>query len=438
MGERPLLVPADFIASTQDYTTYQSRLTWKDRLAPFLNHIFPTHEERITDDFADWFHRDALNVGNLPYGPWEFLIHDHSKFRFYPKDHEHKPPHAGQFVGHGSDMLNALIDYKRPINLTINGYNRKEKIGILNSPRIDLDKNAPKYINIGKLRISTFGTLTIEGLTIGQVHISGGGDSICFVNCTIGKIDVSSNGIGALNLKGCKVCRIKLVGGCVNDITLNRCWVRSLELPQSSEDTPYKRRAHFFDCRFSTNPYDTILESSQGYSSMRGHLEKSGYSLEAHQMRAIEMHTEWHNDRGVSRLLGAAYGAFTGFGARPGRALIWLALFYFLTVLFLSNFDGGALPLNQGNQYVGWREGFLPACSPPLSKTQECIEASINRSWFLPLQTMFNPLGIFNSRPLVVAATSWGQFVLVLHSVLSAIVIFTLGFSLRRRFKIGS
>ncbi|MEQ9110670.1 MAG: hypothetical protein RIF37_01155 [Rhodospirillaceae bacterium] len=437
MSEKPYPIPDIFSQMTSKLPRFRFNATLSDRFFPIAKYFWPSTATRVTDGFASWL-QNAVNI-NL-YFPderiWQFIVNK--------ANYDFNPPGEiifsadEDFFKSGSKLLNSLFLHGQPFDLSIKCPTQELRLGQAGIPSQRNTNKAPETTNIRNLNIElAHNTVVISGLTIAKVTLSAK-SSVRFINCTIGEIRITANEDVDLRIFGTRICSIVLGEKSLKNLKIIDTWVRSLDVPQSFEGTPYSRYVQIIGSKFSTVPYDTILDSAQGYSRMRGHLEKSGYSLEAHNMRTVEMQTEWHHDRGFSRLIGAMYGVFSGFGGSPARAFAYFITFYIITAVLISIVDGGELAFRPLSIYVGWREIFLPICKPVFSDATWCVDARLSRSWFLPLQTMFNPLGIFNSRTLVVAATVWGQVILVIHSVLSAIVLFTLGFSLRRRFKIGS
>jgi hypothetical protein len=96
-----------------------------------------------------------------------------------------------------------------------------------------------------------------------------------------------------------------------------------------------------------------------------------------------------------------------------------LAAFFFLW------FDGGTLGMNATN-YHGWSAAFADAGKPGVAA----------RSVMLPLQTILNPFGLFGVRKLVVAATLWGQLVLILQGILTYLLFLMTILGIRKRFKL--
>ena len=142
-------------------------------------------------------------------------------------------------------------------------------------------------------------------------------------------------------------------------------------------------------------------------------------------MRSLELRTERHDDRGLNRVVNWVYGACANYGYSPGRPLLIAALLYILAAFFFLWYDGGSLGMNT-TDYHGWSAVFADPGKPGI----------VARSVLLPLQTILNPFGLFGVRKLVVAATLWGQIVLILQGILTYLLFLMTILGIRKRFKL--
>lgn len=250
---------------------------------------------------------------------------------------------------------------------------------------------------------------------------------------------------GPIELERCYVGLMRIRDGVRADIELRHCWIgnlvlgeealarlsvtggsiRAIESPPPHRGNPFVGSVTISDVVMPTTPKSLLLKGPQTYSNLRSHLEKLGNVPAANLMRARELATERHYERGLTRLVNWIYEFFGDHGLRAGRPLAWAFLAYGVAFALVVGLDGGKWSPD-ATLYFGWRTVL----------TEQALYGDIARSAFLCLQSIINPFGIFGPRSLVVPGTVTGQAILAVQGLFTDLMLFLTILGIRRRFKL--
>lgn len=307
--------------------------------------------------------------------------------------------------------------------------NTPQKLGDVEidlSEYFDHDKlEANTRSNIHTMRIKgAVGKLTMSGALIREVVLEGNRQELEFRNCYIARLH-ANGAIDHLRLRGCWIGQFRLEKGSIAELVVSGGSIRSVACPPPGGGNPFIGSVSIDpNVIFATQPTSKILESAQGYRNLRSHLEELHNVPASNIVRTIELRTErnFGEDRGFTRFVSWVYDTFALYGTNPGRPLAWMVSLYIVAVVFTLGFDGGTTGL-EASAYSGWREGLT--------------DAAWRRSLLLPLQSLFNPFGLFGSRQLVIPVSGWTQFGLGLFGLAGDALILMIVLGIRRRFKVG-
>ena len=267
-------------------------------------------------------------------------------------------------------------------------------------------------------------------------------DKIDVCNAPIERLTLHSR-VG-VNLERCWIHHLGIQPDAAAEIRLKDCWIGTLSLTTATpakiefvrgvvQDISFGRATaqRLSHVVFNRTRFETSLKNSdkfsgyQSYQGLRSYLEEKEDPLSAAYLRIFELRAQRSRDKLVTRLFSYLYD----FGARYGEDAtrpVWFFLgIWLLTGLAVYLLDGGVTPL-QLSQYDGWHHAFVGNDN----------WARIARSWWLPFQATFNPIGIFGTRQPVIAQYGGTQI------LVSVAGIFNLGFllmaimAIRKRFKL--
>lgn len=281
--------------------------------------------------------------------------------------------------------------------------------------------------HLSHLSIDKMGSVQIVGGLIRQLYIRPGPGSVELDGCCIAQLEVQLDTRVDLILRRCWIGRLSLSSGAVRNMVVEGGSIRSIGCPPPDSSNPFSGSVSFhLDVFFPTSPKQSkLLQGAQGYRNLRAHLETLQNAPAANFMRSLELTTERHDDRGFTKVVSWAYGAFAAYGLWPGRPLRWALVLYLITASVILLFDGGTSGL-QPDQYFGWQKGL----------TEVGPWGSLRRAVILPIQSVVNPFGLFGLPRLVVASTGWGQVLLTVQGLLTDGLLLMAIFGIRKRFKL--
>ena len=243
-----------------------------------------------------------------------------------------------------------------------------------------------------------------------------------FENCCIKEFYLShANKEIDLKFKNCWIKKIWLAPKSVNDFIFESGGIYSVICPPPDGENPFTGTITLSDVYFPTSRKKTSLfPGPQQYRNLRSHLEKLNNGNASSLMRAKELASNREEEKGISLWFSRLYWWVSNYGLSPGRPLIAIVIFYFMTVVGIYGLDGGAITKNP-YKLKGWETSLK--------------EKGI-RSVILPVQSMLNPVGAFRQNQILIPNTAWGKIVLVAYGFISDGLLLFFILSLRKHFKI--
>ncbi len=281
---------------------------------------------------------------------------------------------------------------------------------------------ALRFLTLAKAR-----ALSIVGLRVGVLTIQAAKTRATIVSCDIGRLDVATDAKADLTLYNSRGGEFLLEPRSCAFLKIERCFIGVIKTPAivDAASNPFMGNVEFVRNKFSTNPADGHHRGARDFTALREHLEKLGFTQQAHTIRAAEMETEGYSDVGVTWMFNRLYGATANYGLSPGRSLLWL-IFFFCIAADLYLFDGGVV-IGSEDAFVGWRSALLPVCDA----------SAIWRALLMAVQGIGGPLSLLMPKTLIGPATFWGQIISVVHPLISSALWLVFFICLRRRFKIS-
>jgi hypothetical protein len=315
------------------------------------------------------------------------------------------------------------------MNLAGRGANLpKYKLDLNNNDFTLATSEAPDRSYISYFMLQQWQQIEISNGVIQQLNLHKGLNEVILTDCFIGRLEVVVNDCSAhLTLKDCVIGELVLKENSFSFLDVQGGAILNIKTPAADAGNPFTghvslNRNTFFPVKGTESK---LFEGAHGYRAIRKHLESLENAPMAAFVRAKELEAERVHDRGLSNFVSWLYGFFAGYGQKPAMPLVWLLFAYVATGAILVLVDGGTLGYDS-NHYKGvWVSLIGDDCSSRFA-----------RSFTLPLQSFSNPLGWVSPRKLVVTTNIIGSFVLILHALFSATMVFLTALSLRRRFKL--
>jgi len=297
------------------------------------------------------------------------------------------------------------------------------------------NKNSKKDISLIYIENIIQNRLEINSFSISQLFINelgdGGRVALKLVNCDIAILNIyvhkernrrinlilENTRIGELNLQSNTIEYFHVKGGCILNLTCN----------PPNEPNPFIGSVSFENVFFPRNTKNFPLKDPQPYRNMRHHMSE----LENHQManlfHSLELAIEREKDVLTNKIFGYLYEWVSDYGASTLRPILWLILFYVISVYMAYTEYGVSLAYDKSLYKGSWRAILIEPHEIGM----------VSRAFVYSIQPILNPLGIFGVRSLLVPGNGYLFVWSLLQSIFSVTFVALTIFALRRRFKIS-
>ena len=274
---------------------------------------------------------------------------------------------------------------------------------------------------ISSLTVAVQTRLTLSDLSIKTLSF-GPGVNLRINNCNIrflqiygkSEIRLSRSNVGTLSMGSDAASHYEMEGGSLLNV----------ECPPPGPNNPFTGTVSFTKDVFFPRKRNTyILSGPQPYRSMRHHLRSLENAQMANLIHSAELAVEREDDSWTNRFFSYLYEGMSDFGSSALRPILWLLLFYALSVCAIFYSDGAEVP--PLSDLVGWQRALIdPAWG------------EYWRAFYLALQPVVNPIGIFGPKSLLVPRYPLLAVWLSVHGFFGLILLALVIFAIRRRFKI--
>jgi len=309
------------------------------------------------------------------------------------------------------DVLNIVFDQSFKNDIDIKGIIDNNKINI-NSILISCrsDVILLNNLNINQLIVAPISCKKIEIIS-------------CNIRSTIfhentGKIE------SKIFIHNTKIFNVEIYKNSVGNIEVIGCIILDIRCPTSYQGNPFLGSVSLSRNYFPKSTKGFPLENAQAYRNLRAHLLALQNTVAADKFHALEQAVERETDTLFNRIVSRSYEALSDFGGSILRPVVWLGLLTVASVLLIWIFDGAVRGLDL-SVYQGWRAGLL----------DNDAWGRVARAVTLGTQPLYNPLGIFGAKTLLVARSGWIAFWLSFQAFFSAVLVALTILAVRRRFK---
>lgn len=301
--------------------------------------------------------------------------------------------------------LNASVDQTQQHMIHGDGQKLESYVRLLfiNTP-IDLTLT---NLSVKRIDIHTSCKLYVENCSIGVLSILGVSAEVSSERTHVGNLELQPNALKHYEMRH----------GSLLNVTC----------PPSGGGNPFTGTVSFKDVFFPRERGIFILKGPQPYRNMRHHLRSLENAQMANLIHSAELAVEREDDSWTNRVLSYVYEWASDFGSSALRPLLWQLLLISLSMLLILYSDGAVPALSeQASSLSGWQT-FL---------VEPTTSGDYTRAFYLAVQPLVNPIGIFGVKSLLVPKYPWLAVWLSLHGLLAVVLLALLVFAIRRRFKI--
>lgn len=253
------------------------------------------------------------------------------------------------------------------------------------------------------------------------------GKNLELENCKIKNLLFSTGGADTetkILIHNTEIFCIDMNMNSISDIKIINCTVFNIYCPTTYQENPFIGSVSLSGNFFPKSTKDFPLKNAQAYRNLRAHLLALQNTVAADKFHALEQAVERETDTLFNRIVSYVYEGLSDFGGSILRPVVWLLLLTVASVLLIVIIDGAVRGLDL-SVYQGWRAGLL----------ENDTWGRVARAFTLGTQPLYNPLGIFGAKTLLVARSGWIAFWLSFQAFFSAVLVALTILSVRRRFK---
>jgi len=170
-----------------------------------------------------------------------------------------------------------------------------------------------------------------------------------------------------------------------------------------------------------------ILAGPQPYRNIRYHLRGLENLQMANLFHSAELAVEREDDTWTNKIFSYFYEWVSDFGSSALRPILWQILLICISMLLILYSDGSVYV---GQEFspnkVSWQNIFV----------EDSTSGEYARAFYLALQPLVNPLGIFGHKLLLIPRYPWLAAWSTVHGFFAVIFLALTVFAIRRRFKI--
>ncbi len=277
-----------------------------------------------------------------------------------------------------------------------------------------------RYIH--SLSIQTQITLALTDLSIKTLYVVGNA-KLRLNNCNIRHLQTQAPNT-EIRLYQSNVGTLYAVGGALGHYEMQGGSLLNVVCPPPGSGNPFTGTVSFTTDVFFPRERDTyILAGPQPYRNLRYHLRSLENAQMANLIHSAELAVEREDDSWTNRVVSYLYEWMSDFGSSALRPFLWQVLLYVSSVCAILYSDGAAVSVP--SDLAGWQEALVdPICG------------GYARAFYLALQPVVNPIGIFGPRSLLIPQYPLLAVWLSVHGFFGLILLALLIFAIRRRFKI--
>ena len=277
------------------------------------------------------------------------------------------------------------------------------------------------YIQSLGIHVST--PLALSNLPIKMLHI-GSAANLRLSNCNIRELVLNPTLNADIRLRRCNIGTLRVQQGSLRHYEMQGGSLLNVDCPPPGPGNPFTGKVAFTEDVFFPRESDTyILPGPQPYRNLRYHLRALENAQMANVIHSAELAVEREDDSWTNWFVSHLYEGMSDFGSSALRPFLWLLLLYSVSVCAIFYWSGAEIP--PLSDLVGWQRAL-----------NDPAWGEYWRAFYLALQPVVNPIGIFGPKWLLIPRYSELAAWLSLHGFLSLILLALLIFAIRRRFKI--
>lgn len=324
-----------------------------------------------------------------------------SQRNHYKGDFEHRIKEA---IATGK-CLQLYIDDNFP-SKAINSFGNGNRIA-----RIDIQSNNAQKLNF-------------QSTDILKIHVGGPAPrhNLVFERCHIQELSINDGQQILLELKDTWISTLNIKKGGIRHLEINGGGILSIVVQSGDSNNPFTGPVVIRDVYLPREPGTGM--TAQRLRDVRSHLLKMNNVLAAGKFHSAELALDRPIESIPNKCFSWLYEIMADFGNSPSRPLKSL-LFFFVLMTGLG-FFGDVIREPEALEAIGWREALIGNEN----------EQKLLRSVAYSISSILNPLGILNSKPLLVSKSPYWTAALAFISLGGTLSIIFLLIAIRRRFKL--
>ncbi|WP_341895021.1 hypothetical protein [Ferrovibrio terrae] len=266
--------------------------------------------------------------------------------------------------------------------------------------------------------------LEFKSVEILQFHITGPATRhmIIFDQCHIRELSIYDDQAVYLDLKNTWISTLNLKKNAIRHLEVNGGGVLSLVVQSGEINNPFSGPVIIRNLYLPREAGTDM--NPQRLRDIRSHLLKMNNMLAAGVFHSAELALDRSLESIPNRFFSWIYEIMADFGNSPSRAL--KSLLFFFALMTCLCFFAGAIKEPEGPEVIGWKESLVGSS----------VEAKLLRSLTYSISSILNPLGIIQSKPILISTSPYWTTGLALVGLGGTLSVIFLVIAIRRRFKL--
>jgi|GEM_PF-4744142 len=265
-------------------------------------------------------------------------------------------------------------------------------------------------------------SIALKSLRVRHVFTVQPRQNLILSDCFIGHLQVYEDAAAHLSITNCWFGTITLAKASIRHLEIERGGALSVVTPSADSPNPFTGPVVIRDMYLPREPSGAI--NPQRLRDIRAHLLKLNNILAAGIFHSAELAIDRTLDKWPNKFFSWLYEVMADYGNSASRPLISLvAITAIMTAICLIS---GNLQVADPKEAVGWKYELLGDAH--YNKTLRALVYSIS--------SILNPLGLLQTKPLLVTTSPFSTFTLAILGLLGTLSIGFLVIAIRRRFKL--
>lgn len=257
---------------------------------------------------------------------------------------------------------------------------------------------------------------------LGTLHISEANYKLELVRCYVDKISVISGAGLNLKLRNCWIKSFDMAPASLRHLEIDGGGILALHCPSADGENPFTGPVTIKNLYLPRSPGTDM--NPQRLRDIRGHLISLHNTLAAGAFHGAELALDRPNESWSNRRFNWLYEVMADYGNSTTRPII--SFFILLAIMTVTTAVLDDPVIADNNEAKGWKTALQSST----------LLGQIGRSLMYAFSAIFNPLGVLNTKPLLLLTNPVAVVLVAIIGLFATLSLAFLVIGIRRRFKL--